>query len=141
MNAPLNLVDTQAEAFAQLAGLIQDSPTALLTSVTPDGTLHSRPLLTREVDRENNSLWFLAASHFSKAERILHDKEVALAYVSTNRQTFASVSGRAEVVHDKAKARELWDPRAATRFPKSVDDPRLVLLRVSVTAVEFWDAP
>jgi general stress protein 26 len=141
MNAPLNLVDTQAEAFAQLAALIQDSKIALLTSVTTDGTLHSRPLLTREVDRENTALWFLAASNFSKAGRILHDKEVALAYVSADRQNFASVSGRAQVVHDKIKALELWDPMAATRFPKSVDDPRLVLLRVNVTAIEFWDAP
>ncbi len=141
MNAPLNLIDTQAEAFAQLAEFIKGSNIALLTSVTSDGTLHSRPLLTRDVDRENNALWFLAASNFSKAERILHDREVALAYVSADRQSFASVSGRAEVVHDKAKARELWDPMAETRFPKSVDDPRLVLLRVSVTAVEFWDAP
>ena len=141
MNALLNLVDTQAEAFGQLAEFIKGSNIALLTSVTSDGTLHSRPLLTREVDRENNALWFLVASNFGKAERILHDREVALAYVAANRQCFASVSGRAEVVHDKAKARELWDPMGATRFPKTVDDPRLVLLRVSVTAIEFWDAP
>ena len=141
MNMSLSLVDTQAVAFGQLAEFIKGSNIALLTSVTSDGTLHSRPLVTREVDLENNALWFLAASNFSKAERILHDKEVALAYTSANRQVFASVSGRAEVVHDKAKARELWDPMAETRFPKSADDPRLVLLRISVTAVEFWDAP
>jgi general stress protein 26 len=141
MSIALSLVDTQAEAFGRLAEFIKGGNIALLTSVTTDGSLQGRPLLTREVDREHNALWFLAASNFSKAERILHDKEVSLAYVSANRQSFASVSGRAEVVHDKAKARELWDPMVETRFPKSVDDPRLVLLRVNVTAVEFWDAP
>lgn len=141
MNALLNLVETQAEAFGQLAEFIKGSNIALLTSVTADGTLHSRPLSTREVDLENNALWFIAASNFSKAERILHDKEVALAYMSADGQIYASVSGRAQVVHDRAKTQELWSPPAATRFPKSVDDPRLVLLRVSVTAIEFWDAP
>jgi general stress protein 26 len=51
------------------------------------------------------------------------------------------VSGRAEVVHDKTKAEELWTPGVATRFPTGPDDPRLVLLRVEVEAVEYWDSP
>jgi general stress protein 26 len=141
MNAQLNLVDTQAEAFAHLADFIKGNNIALLTSVTADGTLHSRPLSTRDVDFENNALWFIATSNFGKAEHILHDREVALSYLSSDGRTYASVSGRAQVVHDMDKTQELWSPMAATRFPLSVGDPRLVLLRVNVTAVEFWDAP
>jgi general stress protein 26 len=135
------LLPVSVEAFAHLAEFIQTNKVALFTTVTSDGTLHSRPLLTRQVDEANHALWFFVASNFPKAEEWLHGREVALAYVSADEKGCYSVSGRAHVVHDKAKAEELWTPGAATRFPTGADDPRLVLLRVEVEAVEFWDSP
>lgn len=141
MPAESTLLPISVEAFSNLAGFINDNQVALFTTVTSDGTLHSRPLLTREVDRERHALWFFVSSNFPKAEGTLHGREVGLAYTSPDSKGCYSVSGRAQVVHDKAKAAELWTPMPATRFPKTVDDPRLVLLRVDVEAVEYWDSP
>jgi general stress protein 26 len=141
MHAQSTLLPISVESFARLANFIEDNNTAIFTTVTSDGTLHSRPLLTREVDLEGNALWFFVASNFPKVEEFLHGREVGLAYTSPDQESYYSVSGRAEVVHDKAKAEELWTPVAATRFPQGARDPRLVLIRVEVEAVEYWDAP
>lgn len=141
MNAASTLLPISGESFARLAEFIKDTKIAMFTTVTSDGTLHSRPLVTREVDLAHHALWFFAVTHFTHAEEILDDKEVALAYASPDKQGYFSVSGRAHVVHDKAKTEELWTPMAATRFPKGVDDPGLVLVRVDVGAVEYWDSP
>ena len=135
------LLPTSVESFASLTRFIEENKIALFTTVTSDGTLHSRPLLTREIDQAGPALWFFLASNFPKAEEWLHGREAGLAYVSPDKSGYYSVSGRALVVHDKAKAEELWTPGAATRFPTGADDPRLVLLRVEVEAVEFWDSP
>ena len=134
------LLSVSVEAFTHLAEFVQTNQVAMFTMVTSDGTLHSRPLLTRQVDQSGHGLWFFLASNFPRAEEWLHGREVALAYVSADKTGCYSVSGRALVVHDKAKAEELWKPGAATRFPTGVDDPRLVLLRVEEEAVEFWDS-
>jgi len=56
----------RAESFAKLADFIKAAKTCMFTMVTSNGTLHSRPLLTREVDLAGNALWFFAASNFSK---------------------------------------------------------------------------
>jgi general stress protein 26 len=135
------LLPVSVEAFSHLAEFIRSNQVAMFTMVTSDGTLHSRPLLTRQVDQDGPALWFFLASHFLKTEEWLHGREVALSYVSADQTGCYSVSGRALVVHDKAKAEELWTPGDATRFPTSVDDPRLVLLRVEVEAVQYWDSP
>lgn len=135
------LLPVSTEVFASLAGFIADNKIALFSMVTRDGTLHSRPLLTREVDVSGHELWFFLASNFPKAEEWLHGREIGLSYVSPDKTGCYSVSGRALVVHDKAKAEELWTPGVATRFPTGPDDPRLVLLRVEVEAVEYWDSP
>jgi general stress protein 26 len=141
MNAASTLLPVTVESFAKLAGFIKAAQTCMFTTVTTDGSLHSRPLLTREVDVAGHALWFFAVSNFSKVGVILDEKPVALSYAAAEGQGYVSVSGRAHVVHDKAKTEELWTPMAATRFPKGVDDPRLILLRVDVEAVEYWDSP
>lgn len=141
MHPDSTLLPISIESFATLAGFIEDNPIALFTTVTSDGTLHSRPLVTREVDLAGNALWFFIASNFPKVEEMLNGREVGLSYFSPNQKSYYSISGRARVVHDKVKAEELWTPAAATRFPTSADDPRLVLLRVDVEAVEYWDSP
>ncbi|MDB6113197.1 MAG: pyridoxamine 5-phosphate oxidase, partial [Lacunisphaera sp.] len=129
------------DSFAKLAEFIQEARVGMFTTATADGTLHSRPLATRQVDAAGNALWFFAASNFNKAEAILDNKEVAISYLSPDQKGYVSVSGRAHVIHDHAKAEELWTPMTSTRFPKTADDPRLVLLRVDVESVEYWDAP
>jgi len=141
MNAASTLLPTSLVTFANLAGFIEYNKTAIFTMMTSDGTLHSRPLITREVDLSGHALWFYMASNFAKAEEMLDGREVGLSYAAPDRSGYYSVSGRAQVVHDKAKATELWEPGTATRFPTSPDDPRLVLVRVTVEAVEYWDAP
>jgi hypothetical protein len=52
-----------------------------------------------------------------------------------------SVSGRARLVRDKDKARELWNPTLRAWFPRGLDDPELALLCVTVTKAEYWDTP
>lgn len=141
MDPAASLASGSVDSFAKLASFIHEARVGMFTTTTADGTLHSRPLVTRQVDAAGNALWFLAASNFDKAEALLDAKEVVVSYASPDQKAYVSVSGRAHVVHDQAKARELWTPMTSTRFPKSAEDPRLVLLRVDVESVEYWDAP
>jgi hypothetical protein len=52
-----------------------------------------------------------------------------------------SLSGRATLVRDAAKASELWSPLYREWFPKGLEDPELALLRIEVTRAEYWDSP
>jgi general stress protein 26 len=51
------------------------------------------------------------------------------------------VSGRAELVLDKQKMAELWNPVYKAWFPKGLEDPEIALLRVKVEKAEYWDMP
>jgi len=55
-------------------------------------------------------------------------------------ERYVSVSGRARLVRDPAKAKELWSPLLKAWFPGGLDDPRLALLRIGVDHAEYWDA-
>lgn len=131
---------SQAEAFAKLCELIKDIHIAMLTTASGGGTLRSRPMATLQVDSDTGTLWFFTADDSPKVSEIQEEQDVGLSYASPGKQSYVSVSGRARLVHDKAKIKQLWTPVAKLWFPQGVDDPRLALLSVQVQSAEYWDA-
>ena len=132
---------THAESFAKLGELITDLNVAMLTTVMEDGTLRSRPMVTQQIDLIDGTLWFFTSSNSPKTDEIIHQQQVNVAYASPDKQRYVSVSGRAHVLRDRAKAKELWKPTAKIWFPQGAEDPSLALLRIEVTAAEYWDSP
>ena len=125
--------------IAQLNDLIRGIDTAILTTVRPDGSLHSCPMASRASD-EAGVLWFLSHNNSEKVEAVRTSQRVNLAYGDTVSQRYVSVSGFCELVRDHARAKLLWDPSYASWFPGGVEDPNLVLLKVDIEQAEYWDA-
>lgn len=82
-------------------------------------------------------LWFSTGMHSGKAAELVVDDRVAV--VMQNAGRFVSVSGRARVVVDVARARELWQEAWRPFFPGGPTDPELVLVHVHASEAEFWD--
>ena len=139
-NPTRNHTPTHAECFARLSEIVREINIAMLTTVADDGTLRSRPMATQQIDLIDGALWFFTSSDSPKTDEILHHRNVNVAYASVDKQHYVSVSGLAQVSRDRAKIRELWKPAAKIWFPLGVDDPALILLRVDVTAAEYWDS-
>jgi general stress protein 26 len=74
-------------------------------------------------------------------DEVEHDHHVNLSYADPAREHYVSVSGRCQLVRDRDKARELWNPLLKAWFPEGLDDPELALLRVQVEKAEYWDTP
>ncbi len=132
-------ISNQNEATKKLGELIKDIQIAMLTTVEDDGTLRSRPMGTQKTEFDG-MLWFFTKEHSPKVEEIQHDRNVNLSYADPKHNTYVSVSGRAEVVTDPEKMKELWNPILKAWFPKGLEDPELSLLRVQVEQAEYWDS-
>ena len=52
---------------------------------------------------------------------------------------FVSLRGKATVLRDPQRARELWSTMAGAWFPGGPDDPNLGILRVDVDRGDYWD--
>ena len=89
----------------------------------------------------DGDLWFFSSSNTHKVEEIAKDDRVNVAYSKPADNTYVSLSGRAVVINDPAKIKELWNPILKAWFPEGLEDPNLCLLKVSVEQAEYWDAP
>jgi len=131
--------DRRQEAIGKLKELLEGIDFCMLTTID-SGNLRSRPMSTQKLEFDGE-LWFFTSDNTHKIEEIQKDDRVNVAYSQPNENRYVSVSGRAEMVKDRAKIEELWNPIHKAWFPEGLDDPHLCLLRVDVEQAEYWDAP
>ncbi len=126
------------DAVKKVGELIKDIRTAMLTTVEPDGSLVSRPMAVQEVEFDGD-LWFATDADSHKISEIGATTKVNVSFSSS--AAWVSVSGNAQVLDDRAKAKELWNPALEAWFPDGPESPGLRLLKVSADSAEYWDTP
>ncbi|HEY8607200.1 MAG TPA: pyridoxamine 5'-phosphate oxidase family protein [Noviherbaspirillum sp.] len=124
----------------QVAELVEEIKFAMMTTEEIDGTLRSRPMSTMQMDSDG-CLWFFTAMSSPKMDEVDQHRQVNLSYARPDKQDYLSISGTCEMVRDKDKMQALWTPWVKPWFPQGVDDPDLVLLKVTITEAEYWMAP
>ena len=119
--------------------LIKDQGTAMLTTVHDEsGALAARPMACQRADADG-TLWFLAFADSEKTDEIRRSPQVNVAF--TEEGKWVSVAGRASVLQDPAKARDLWNDFAEAWFQCEPEDPRVAVIRVDGESAEYWDSP
>ena len=91
------------EAQKELWEKIEDVRTAMLTTVELDGSFRSRPMWTQG-DEFDGTLWFFASDESPLVDELERSPRVGLSYGAPDKDLYLSVSGRAELVRDEAKA-------------------------------------
>jgi general stress protein 26 len=117
------------EGAQKLYELIKDVKICMMTTVEPDGSLHSRPMYNQEAD-EAGDLWFFTRLQSPKVTEISKDGQVNLGFSNPSKQDYVSVSGKAVIVRDRARIDEKWSEPLKAWFPDGKDDPNIALIRV-----------
>jgi general stress protein 26 len=133
-------MSTHTDDVKKLATLIEKIEIAMMTTVSKDGWLHSRPMYTQRHDFDG-TLWFFVSKNSVKVDEIANHPRVNISYAAPNDQRYVSVSGTAALVEDRAQAKKFWSPLYKAWFPGGLDDPELALLRIDVEHAEYWDPP
>lgn len=129
-----------ADARKKLFGMIEDIEVAMMTTLEADGSMRARPMWTQPPD-ENGDLWFATKVDSAKTGEIGREHEVCLSYAHPGRQDYVSVSGRADIVRDKATIEKHWKEGLRTWFPDGKDDPQLAFIKVHPHYGAYWDSP
>jgi general stress protein 26 len=90
-------------------------------------------------DREAGCLWFITDQHGAKDDEIKAAPTVCLAFAHTGSNSYLSITGHAEVLHDVVKATALWSNEAEAWWPNGPADPQVRVLRVTPEYAEYWD--
>ncbi len=130
---------TQDEKLRKLREIVKAVDICMLTTVDERGDLHSRPMSNNRDIEFDGDLWFFTYGSSHKVDEVGRVPKVNAGFADIDGQLYASLTGRAEVVRDRAKVEELWKPHLRAWFPDGVDTPDIALLKVSVERAEYWD--
>ena len=134
------MTDTASADQHHIADLVKHAKVAMLTTMTEDGRHVSRPMALQEAEFDGD-LWFFAYDDSAKAEQIAVHPEVNVSFADTGAHSWTSLAGRAEIVHDRQKAEQLWAKPLQAWFPEGLKTAGLALIKVSADTAEYWEGP
>ena len=124
---------------------IDDIEIAMMTTRRVDGHLQSRAMATQR-RASGADLWFVTLDNSGKLVDLAADPHLNLSYYKDRTREWISVSGVAQISRDRQQIHELYAPDWKMWFPKgddprhgSADDPRMVLIGVTVHAAMFLE--
>lgn len=135
------MTDKDLKDIHHFSKIIEDIKFAMFTTQDlENGALVSRPMTLQQMEFDG-ALWFFAGRNSELINQIENNPQVNLAFSNPKNFSFLSACGRAHVVFDREKARELWNPLYKAWFPEGLDDPNLCLLKVEIETADFWESP
>ena len=119
-----------------LYDLLKDFDTAMLVTRSADGHMHSRPMAIAEL-RPDSDAYLVTSIDSPKVAEVQANPGVTLTFQSSNQ--YASLSGEATIVRDRALIDRLYKEAWKIWFPKGKTDPSISLLKFTAQHGEYWD--
>jgi general stress protein 26 len=126
------------DSIERVWDIIEKVGIAMLTTSFPGG-MRARPVEARP-ERDAGLIWFVTDLRSGKEHEIEAEHDVGLVFIDAKAKAYLSITARAEVRRDHAKAAEIWK-RGDNMWWKGPDDPNVCVLRVRPLTAELWDGP
>ena len=128
---------TEHSQISRVWDIIENARVGMLTTQF-DGGLRARPLEAR-ADRDAGLIWFVTDVRGAKDDEIDAAHDIGLVFIDENSRAYLSITGRASVTRDIAKAKEIWKRTDDVWLPGGPNDPNARVLRVEPITAELWD--
>jgi general stress protein 26 len=126
-------------ALQRIRRLLKDLPIAFMITVQGDDVA-ARPIgVVGDHGAFDGSLWFITDRRSRKVEAIQQGATTALVFQNDREGTYLHLNGRASVVEDPDRLKELYTTLQRTWFPKGLDDPDITLVRFDAVTANYWD--
>jgi general stress protein 26 len=126
------------DAVKKIKELAEDAKICMFNTSLADIPFSTRPMGIQKVE-DDGSIWFMSASDSKKNKEISDDRRIHLTFMNNGASEYLSVYGNAEIIIDKEKARELWNPIIKAWFHDGPEDANLTLIRFEPERGYYWD--
>jgi general stress protein 26 len=125
-------------AIKKIKELVKDAEICMFTTDLLQVPLTTRPMSAMETDEEGN-LWFFSHKSSTKNKEIALNPYVQLFFSNKSSAEFLSIYGQAQLVYDRKKIEDLWNPLVKVWFQEGKNDPNITLIKVSPLHSYYWD--
>lgn len=124
---------------ARVWDILEKNSTGMLTTQTGGG-LRARPMDARP-DRDAGAIFFLTDVRGYKDDEIAAQPDVCYVVTIQDDNVYLSITGRASVARDPARAKKIWKKIDGVWWKEGPDDPNGRVLTIVPLTAELWDGP
>ncbi|MBC7545297.1 MAG: pyridoxamine 5'-phosphate oxidase family protein [Candidatus Sericytochromatia bacterium] len=117
---------------------LKEFSVAMLTTITPAGYIHSRPMMTQESEGDAD-LWFVSALDTEKIAEIRANPKIGVVYFRDRDNAYVSLSGDAQIREDRQLIHDKWQESWRPWFPEGPDQQNICMIKVDAKEVEMWE--
>jgi general stress protein 26 len=118
--------------------LVEELRVAMVVTHNGHGEdMRARPMAARPA-QEEGAIYFLTDVDAPKASEVRSSDTVCLAFADNKSHKYVSITGRAEIIDDKDRIKQIWSMYDKA-FWSDTNDPRIRILRVTPESAEFWE--
>jgi general stress protein 26 len=88
---------------------------------------------------DEGCIWFFSDKSSNKNREIAQNSNVQLYFSNNSSYEFLTIYSDAEVILNRKKFEELWNPIVKVWFMEGKDDPNLSLIKVTPKHSYYWD--
>ncbi len=126
------------KTLPEIAKEMRHVDVAIMSTRTAGGAIAGRPMSNnKDVDFDGDSYYFTNAETQVVSD-IEADPQVGLGYQGKH-NLYISVSGKADLIRDKAQFEDHWNRDLDKWFEDGIDTPGLTMIHVKAEKVEYWD--
>jgi general stress protein 26 len=129
---------TNQASLDRVWDIIERVRVCMLTTRSAAG-LRARPVEARP-DRAAGIVWFVTDWRSAKEHEIARVGAVGLVFIDAGEKAYLSITAKAEVRRDHAKAAEIWKS-TDNAWWHGPEDKNVCVLRVIPITAELWDGP
>ena len=100
--------------------------------------MQTAPMSANKID-DDGTFWFLSTKESTRNSDIAGNSATDLIFAQPSNSNYLSVRGRSEILYDKQKIEDLWNPLAKTWFTEGKDDPRISVIKFTPEEAHYWD--
>jgi general stress protein 26 len=123
---------------AKVYDILKSFSTAMFVTTGPSGRPEARPMHVARVEDEAGDIWFFTGRGATLVEEIKAETTVLLAFQNEN-SAYLSLRGKARLVEDRNRIKEMWKEPYRIWFPGGAEDPDVALVAVNPIDAEYWD--
>lgn len=123
---------------AKVYDILKSFSTAMFVTIGPSGRPEARPMHVAQAEDEAADVWFFTGKRGTLVDEIKADATVLLAFQNEN-SAYLSLRGKARLVEDRKRIKELWKEPYRVWFPDGAEDPDVALVAVHPIDAEYWD--
>lgn len=130
----------KAKYVEKLTEMVNDVHVSMLIT-NKDNNSHplGNALGLDEID-DDGTIWFFRKASSDNEDEIQENENVSVAIVNQRNRNYLMINGTVSLINDKNKMLEFWNGTMRAWFPKGLDDPDILLIKVSPVHVNFWDS-